>query len=410
MRSIEVKAAVIMTLLFMILMRLVWMDMRSYVVVYAPENHRSVREGGLCQKDPGHPHSDLRVSQRPGWGGSYLYRIMVSESCRGGVFSEGSFIRYNQGFLVLSILSCMILARITTRSWIIALFVGLALLSRGRLIASSGQISGDHLIMFGVALWAMFIGHWIRSGSRFILAAIFASLVWLIELELSFLPLIIVPLIYAMGVRTERAKQRKVVKDTILFWSSVQRFLELENFHNAAGDQSMGGIFRPLPQTFSKPLQNVEVYRTFMKDFVALTLVVLGVTFASLLIKRQELFGLGWHRTHLQLWGQLFLAPFDRDILLSLVAIGSALAIHTFVLPALRGLNYSVAVGILLSALSVMVVDHVYLPLDATGFWMASQVILWWEPLILCLGVLGFYHCLITVSNRLWKRFGMASR
>ncbi|RZA19683.1 MAG: hypothetical protein EOP10_19240 [Proteobacteria bacterium] len=405
MRSIEVKAAVIMTLLFMILMRLVWMDTRSYVIVYAPENHRSVYDGGICRQESWHVQSSPKTTQRPGWGNSLLYQAMLSESCRNGVFSEGSFVRYNQGLLLLSIISCMILARITTRSWIIALVVGLALMSRGRLIASSGQISGDHLIMFGVTLWAVFIGHWIRSGSRIILGAIFFSLVWLIDLELSFLPLILVPLIYAVTVRTEHAKQRRVIKDTILFWPSLQRFLELENFHNATEEEPTGGIFRPLPQTFSKPLRDGEVYQGFLRDYSILTMGVVLITLILAIFKSQWGLSLDWHMARLQLWGQLFLMPFDRDVMLSLLAIVSALAIHTFVLPALRGLNYSIALGILLSALGVLIVDHIYLPVEATGFWMASQVMLWWEPLILGLGVLGFYHCLITLTNRLWKRF-----
>lgn len=405
MRSIEVKAAVILAFLFMILMRLVWMDMRSYVIVYAPENHRSVFDGAVCQKDPWQLAKTASPTERPGPGNSYLYQLMLSQSCRGNVFSEGSFVRYNQGFLVLTVLGCMILARITTRSWILALFVGLALFSRGRLIASSGQISGDHLIMFGVTLWAMFIGHWIRSGSRIILAGIFLSLVWLVELELSFLPLTLIPLIYALTVRTDRFEQRKVVKDTILFWPSLQRFLELQNFHNAGEGREGGGIFKPLPQTVSKPLRDDQIFSRFLKDYRIGTAILILTAVVFAIFKDTFHKHVVWQGSGLKLWSQLFLMPFDRDILLSLIAIASALAIHTFVLPALRGINYSIVLGVLLSALGVFIVDHIYLPVEATGFWMAAQVILWWEPLILGLGVLGFYHCLITLANRLWKRF-----
>lgn len=405
MRSIEVKAAVILAFLFLILMRLVWMDMRSYVIVYPPENHRSVYDGGICQKGSWHQETQTSSIDRPGWGNSFLYRMMLLQSCRGGSFSESAFVRFNQGFLVLTILSCMILARITTRSWVLALFVGLALLSRGRLIASSGQISGDHLIMFGISMWAMFVVHWIRSGSRIILGAMFVALLWLIDLELSFVLLALVPLVYARSVRTQHVIRRRVVKDEILFWPSLQRFLELENFHNATPEQTTGGIFRPLPQTFSKPLRDNDVFSRFLKDY----LVCFGFLLVSIAIlttlKGQWNSHVEWHMSRLTLWSRLFLMPIDRDIVLSLVAIGTALAIPTFVLPALRGINYSIVLGIILSGLGVFLVDHIYLPAEATGYWMSSQIILWWEPLILGLGVLGFYHVIITISNRLWRLF-----
>ncbi len=405
MRSIEVKAAVILAFLFLILMRLVWMDMRSYVIVYAPENHRSVYDSSFCHKDHWTQESPSRATARPSWGSSLLYRNLLKQSCRNGIFSEGSFIRYNQGLLVISILACMVLARITTRSWVLALIVGLALLSRGRLIASSGQISGDHLIMFGISMWAMFVGHWIRSGSRIILACIYVSLIWLIELEPAFLLLALIPLIYAFSVRTERIQARKVVMDKILFWPSLQRFLELENFHTVNQDVKVGGIFRPLAQTFSIPLRDDRIFRRFLNDYIRLCVLLIVSYLLFSYLKNHWHLSLGWNTARSKLWSQLFLMPIDRDLILSFTAIASALAIPTFVLPALRGLSYSIALGLGLTALGVYLVDHIYLPVEATGFWMASQVILWWEPLILGLGVLGFYHCLITASNRLWRLF-----
>ena len=402
MRAIEVKAAMITALLFMILMRLVWMDMRSYIIVYAPENHRSVIDGGSCQKESWFGPTDSNQG-RPGWGSSLLYRIMLKQSCRTGTFSEGSFIRYNQGFLVLTVLACMIVARIVTRSWVIALLVGLALISRGRLIASSGQISGDHMIMFGVSLWAMFMAHWIRSGSRLILGALFVSMLWLIELEISFIFLALVPLVYVLVVRRDRVQKITPHHDLILFWPKVQKFLELQNLHVAAPEQPTGGIFRPLAQTFAVPLRQRQVMMLFMKDYAlgsGILFICLGFMVATKSYWKHRVV---WQMVKLKLWGQLWAMPIDRDILLSAAAIFLAIFISSFVLPALRGFNLSIVLGFLLSTLSTLVIDHIYLPADATGYWLAPQVVLWWEPLILALGVLGFYHALITLVNRLWR-------
>lgn len=401
MRSIEVKAAMIMAFLFMILMRLVWMDMRSYVIVYAPENHRSLADGAACQKESWARPSE--TSGRPNWGNSLLYRNMLKQSCRSGVFSESSFVRFNQGFLIVTVLACMIFARIVTRSWIIALLVGLALFSRGRLIASSGQISGDHMIMFGLSLWAMFMAHWIRSGSRLILASLFLSILWLVELEFSFVFLALVPLVYALVVRSKRVRNMPPVKDPILFWPRVQRFMALKNFNIAAPEQPTGGIFRPLAQTFAIPLRQDKVFRLFLKDYgIASALLLASLLFFA---AWKGYWGLRvvWQMAKLGLWGQLWAMPIDRDIILSSVTIALAIFIGSFVLPALKGLNLSIVLGLLLSTLGTLLIDHIYLPAEATGYWLAPQVLLWWEPLILALGVLGFYHALVTLVNRLWK-------
>lgn len=407
MRSIEVKAAMIMALLFMILMRLVWMDMRSYVIVYAPENHSSVADGAACQKESWAGPSE--TSGRPNWGNSLLYRTLLKQSCRGGIFSEGSFVRYNQGLLVLTVLACMIVARILTRSWIIALVVGLALFSRGRLIASSGQISGDHMIMFGLSLWAMFMAHWIRSGSRLILASVYLATLWLVELEFSFIFLALVPLIYALVVRSKRLRADPSVQDPLLFWPRVQAFMALENINLAAPEQPTGGIFRPLAKTFAIPLREGRVFRKFLKDMGIANVILLASLLALAIYKGYWGLRVVWQMRKLSLWAQLWAMPIDRDIILSTVAILIAIFVSSFVLPALRGLNLSVLLGLGLSTFGILIVDHIYLPAEATGYWLAPQAILWWEPLVLSLGVLGFYHGLITLTNRIWKRFTRTS-
>ncbi|MBC7662134.1 MAG: hypothetical protein H7249_20755 [Chitinophagaceae bacterium] len=403
MRSLEVKAAIITTLLFMILMRLVWMDMRSYVIVYAPENHRTIVDGAACQKESWFGPSDGNQG-RPGWGSSLMYRLMLKQSCRTGVFSEGSFVRYNQGFLVVTVIACMIFARIVTRSWVIALIVGLALFSRGRLIASSGLISGDHLLMFGVSVWAMFMAHWIRSGSRLILGALFFSILWLMELEFSFIALACVPYVYAVIVRSSYVRSLTPVEDPILFWPKVQAFLELQNFNIASPEQPTGGIFRPLAQTFAIPLRDEKVFARFRADFIWGASILMCALIAMSASKSFWSDRVVWQMTKLRLWAQLWAMPIDRDIILSCIAILCAIFISSFVLPALRGFNLSIVLGLFLTTLTTLLIDHIYLPADETGYWLASQVILWWEPIILSLGVLGAYHLVITLVNRAWKR------
>ncbi len=406
MRSIEVKAAMITALLFMILMRLVWMDMRSYVIVYAPQNHASVADGAACQKEGWAGPSES--SGRPNWGNSFFYRLMLKQACRSGIFSEASFIRYNQGFLVTTALACMILARIVTRSWLMALIVGLALFSRGRLIASSGQISGDHLIMFGISIWAMFMVHWIRSGSRLILGASFLSVFWLMELEFSFVFLSLVPLAYAWAVRS-KALARMFTDSTqneepVYFWPTVQNFMALKNINCDSLEEPSGGIFRPLPQTFAKPLQEDSVFRAFLKDYGSWGCLILGLLL--LIAAWKGYWGLRavWQMSKLNLWTQIWAMPLDRDVLVSTAFIIVAIGVGSFMLPALRGLNLSIVLGVALSTLGTLMVDHMYLPAEAIGNWLAPQVLLWWEPLILTLGVLGFYHSLLILLNQFWKR------
>ncbi|MDQ3234125.1 MAG: hypothetical protein M3Q07_20140, partial [Pseudobdellovibrionaceae bacterium] len=143
MRTSELKSALIITLLSMILLRLVWMDLRSYVITYAPQNRyafdRSETSGScrrsfsLRQLGPDKPTQGSW--ERPGWADARLYQSLVLASCRNGVFHDAGFVRYNQGLLISCLVFCVLLTRVMARSWVVGLIVAVALLSRGRLIA-----------------------------------------------------------------------------------------------------------------------------------------------------------------------------------------------------------------------------------------------------------------------------------
>jgi len=298
----------------------------------------------------------------------------------------------------------MIFTRILTRSWLIALIVGLALFSRGRLIASSGQISGDHLIMFGLAMWATFMAHWIRSGSRIILGFLFLSIFWVMELEFSFVFLALVPLGYALTVRSRFWDHSLANKDKEYLWPRVQSFMAVQNINIAVAEQPTGGIFRPLAQTFAWPLRVDTIFRSFLKDYVIVTGLLLGSLLGLAAWKGYWGLRAVWQMAKIQLWTKLWAMPMDRDVMVSAAFMLTAIILSSFVLPALRGLNLSIVLGLFLSTVGTLLIDHMYLPAEATGNWLAPQVLLWWEPLILTLGVLGFYHCLLILLHQVWKR------
>ena len=125
----------------------------------------------------------------PSWEDSFLYRSFVRLSCQDGKLRLGSYMRMNQGLLVLTIVSCVLLSRFFVRNWFINLAVAAVLLSRGRLIAANGYISGQSIIMCLMTLWMCGVFHWLRSGSRTMLIFVGVVPFLLMGIDMSLTPL-----------------------------------------------------------------------------------------------------------------------------------------------------------------------------------------------------------------------------
>jgi hypothetical protein len=416
MRASEFKSALIVTLLSMILLRLVWMDLRSYVITYAPQNRyafdRSETSGScrrsfsLRQLGPEKPSQGSW--ERPGWADARLYQVLVLASCRNGVFHEAGFVRYNQGLLIACLVFCVLLTRVMARSWVVGLIVAVALLSRGRLIAANGQISGDAMIAVGFAFWAMCIGHWLRSGSWWVYLVSYGVVAALMTLDpgaalIGFAP----PLVLAAWRPILRRKQERLpeaaepISRDVKLWKRWGEFLNL-SLGPAPDAPLSGGLFRPLPDGI-RSLVGQPRFQMALKNVTGLgfiiLLLVLIVQFALRKygpLPLQPLSG-----TAIRMWVHDFLSPLDRDSGLGIMMMVLALSWRSRWLPYLRPLVNLVGLAIILSALGAGIMDLIYLPLPAERLWQGTRILILWEPVLMTLGMLAFYQMILSLLARL---------
>lgn len=416
MRASEFKSALIVTLLSMILLRLVWMDLRSYVITYAPQNRYAFdrsETSGSCRRSFSlrqlGPEKPTQGSwERPGWADARLYQILVLASCRNGVFHEAGFVRYNQGLLIACLVFCVLLTRVMARSWVVGLIVAVALLSRGRLIAANGQISGDAMIAVGFAFWAMCIGHWLRSGSWWVFLVSYGVVAALMTLDpgaalIGFAP----PLVLAAWRPILRRKQERVpvpvepVSRDVKLWKRWGEFLNL-SLGPAPDAPLSGGLFRPLPDGI-RALVGQPRFQMALKNVTSLgfiiLLIVLIVQFA--LRKYGPLPLEPLRGTAIRMWVHDFLSPLDRDSGLGIMMMVLALTWRSRWLPYLRPLVNLVGLAIILSALGAGIMDLIYLPLPAERLWQGTRILILWEPVLMTLGMLAFYQMLLSLLARL---------
>ncbi|WP_141732544.1 hypothetical protein [Oligoflexus tunisiensis] len=416
MRSSEFKSALIVTLLSMILLRLVWMDLRSYVITYAPQNRYALdrsEASGHCRRSFSlrqiGPEKPTQGSwERPGWADSRVYQKLVLASCRNGVLHEASFVRYNQGLLIACLVACVLLTRVMARSWIVGLIVAVALLSRGRLIAANGQISGDALIAVGLALWAMCLGHWLRSGSWWVYLASYVVVAVLMTLDpgtalLGFAP----PLALAIWRPILRRKmERRVVpaepvSRDVKLWKRWGELLNL-SLGPAPDAPLSGGLFRPLPDGI-RPLVGQPRFQNALKTFTIMGAALLGIMLiVQFMVGKygplplQPVTG-----SAIRMWLRGFLSPLDRDSGLGILMMILALTWRSRWLPYLRPLVNLVGAGIIFSALGSAFMDLIYLPQPAERLWLGTRLLILWEPVLMTLGMLAFYQMILSLLGRL---------
>lgn len=185
----RLRVVVPLALLVMILMRLVWMQLRSYPVV--PDLRASVaveeaqaRYGADCGYDLeavrgqyAKPEQRTALSLALGWIETPGNTALAWVSCRAGLTDVHQFARFNQWMLAATVIAAALLTRFITSSWTVSLIVAAMLLSRGRLLADLGRVSSDSIVFFCVTAFFSCLGHYIRTGSRITLTAAAAVII-----------------------------------------------------------------------------------------------------------------------------------------------------------------------------------------------------------------------------------------
>ncbi len=195
-------------LLGMILMRLIWMQLRTYPVEYENRAVASLAAAtsefpGVCPQGPagidhrsellnfGLRYTDVNLLA-PGFTGAGLLLCKLEQ------FDSKAFVRMNQLLFCASILAAVMLTRFITSNWMLSLVVAAMLFSRGMLLAGIGSVSTSYIIMFLFMAGFACFAHFFRSGSKImaLLGTVSFSLLMLFDRSLWFVCLVPLNLLF----------------------------------------------------------------------------------------------------------------------------------------------------------------------------------------------------------------------
>ena len=394
------------------------------------------------------------------WYSSRGTRYLISRfHCGYGEGGEQHFIEINQKLLMAVVFFCALGARFLTGSWLASLVVATVLLSRGRAFAEVGSLSILLWIKALLALWFALLVHHVRTASLISLVGGILVLGLLTLLERSFLAIaLLFPCcFFALFVVKwllprpffARFSHRGKADHTALSstgegaltapeasgsadWMELRflaRFVKLMGFlpgtHHAATE--LGGSLSPLQSPFFAWVYRHRKIWLFMKIhlmffallFIATLWMTLGDSigwaalwhpgrfFSISTISDQWFFG----------WIATWVRPIDIDLGVALAVILTAL-IKPWPFSRLffREISMLALQAVALSSLGAWFwdcLDASFVANNLKSFWIvtanlgprAGEVFLWWDPILITLGISGLIHIYISLflPARPWR-------
>ncbi|MBM4251950.1 MAG: hypothetical protein FJ146_08255 [Deltaproteobacteria bacterium] len=232
----RLRVAVPLVLLVVILMRLVWLQLRHYPLQYsvrglAVSEVVKALSGRDClgsrqlvytatpilavspdimERERIRPIRSLALKEVLAPLG---YDAVVYGVCRWGQQVDAHLLSVNKILLVSTIFLATLMTRFICSSWTVALVVAGMLLSRGRLQSSIGTLSPDYLAMFGFTLWLTALAHFLRTGAIITALVAVAAATLAMVADRSLISLFLCfPLVLIMGFLFRRQIARPVVK------------------------------------------------------------------------------------------------------------------------------------------------------------------------------------------------------
>ena len=221
----RLRIIVPLILLVMILMRLVWMQLRTYPTFVEPRAlisldvwHRlsglgcaSERRLGEVAKQP--PEDRLYLEAALDWMASPGFAVVGLASCGVNSLELRKAIQVNEWILAATVMVAALMTRFITSSWTMALIVGAMLLSRGRLLADIGMVSADYPAMLLVTTWLAASAHFLRTGALVSLAAAVVAAVLAALFDKSMVVLALaMPILLFVGFAYRRRLARPVIR------------------------------------------------------------------------------------------------------------------------------------------------------------------------------------------------------
>jgi hypothetical protein len=212
----------------MILMRLIWLQLRSYPVDVDARTGPSLvllaeatgERCALVHGDKGVASEvPVRRLEAPGaeaterWLASPALAALAGWLCDLGQLDEHQIVRFNQWTFVSTVLMATLMTRFIASSWTVALIVCAMLLSRGRLLAEIGHVSIDPLATLWLTSWLAACAHFLRTGATPSLLAAMACVLGGALIDRSLLALgLAMPLLLMGGYAWRRRLARPVIQ------------------------------------------------------------------------------------------------------------------------------------------------------------------------------------------------------
>ena len=336
-------------MIIMVLMRLVWMQLRSYQFQWDPRasleltrlsaNHERPRCGNpKTAIESQFPKQEIRHRDVPFE--SMGFQWFLRYFCKNGDPHKNFFIKANQTVVIMVTILLCLFVRFLTGSWIAALIAAVILMSRGRFIAFVGTVSPIHLTMLLSSFWFLFVCHFFRTGDD---KSFFISFFWLLLLSLvdrSFIAgLVILPLFLGFGLLIQaRIFSKKIPPVTAhrndSSFQSALRFLYVllvkPQYLPVAENQS----FQP---GFLRSSQTSFILWYFRRGYFHQTpmtwcLLSIFLSLASLVALYYQnmalIFDIKITLSHVQPWLNFLLNTIDRDLFVSLAIILLSMCLH----------------------------------------------------------------------------------
>ncbi len=450
-----------LVLLVMILMRLVWLQLRSYnldgsyrglVSVYyetkdtmggcIPEQ----QQGGGALLSEFQLMKDLQAKPKYQRVASPGFQVLTRLLCSHGQLVLRDFLRLNQWVFLISIFFATCFVRLLTRSWILAMATTTVLLSRGHLIANIGEISYDGVLMMLVTAWMAVLVHYFRSGARATL--VFLSLIVIVG-SMFDLVFVILPLSLCVVLVLGFVLRRYLLQPVIARFRSekkrIQTIIETGGIRLYEGGVINGAVAtilqwlvnRPkVPDESTRDIWQVEAKMRFLGSLTqpfALWvyqnrrwLKLLAVAFGTIvtaglvgMVVMRHVYDIGGWRhvasAELWTWARDWLAgllyPLDLHYAVCLtIIILCAVQSPALGLPNVFEATWVLIFAILFMATASLVLDLMDLTIlnsieSSVGRWSilawtrSTKVFVWFEPTVLSFGLAGFYQ-LITVGEQ----------
>lgn len=448
----RLRTVVPIGLLAMLLFRLVWLQLRDYEVHLEPRSLMSLsflylhKSGCTLDATRSALINDfiqiknlaavVEYGSLRSLGSEELWRSI----CSGGQ-ELGEVIKFNMWVLIAISFVCAAMTRLATSSWPLAIGTSVLVLSRGHLTSQIGVIGTDLVVSLGMTLATTFITYFFVTGSwlAFTASAFFCILFAIIEpvSQSSMLALI---LFLTLGLLTRHL----FAKDILRRLRSERRKID-DLMSSGRLKVYQGGVAFGILQAFTKVLRNksgeplstsTDGYRTGLLSRLdgpfaiwisqkrrlewtmaaSLFCWIAALCFATFSnfdayplesAVKESSFWREWLTTwHLQWWTQI-LQSLDLHLLLSFMALlfcaGQSPA---------KGQRsvFEVSWYILLSLFATLVTSWIHDTIDLRkvffiekniGSWSfetwtrSHSVILWLEPLILTIGLIGAYQAVL---------------